>query len=114
MTRTGLGQDRQACTREATQPLPQPLAGFWGGSADLAPSNMTLMKQFGDFQKGQYAERNLRFGVREHGMGAISNGIALHDPGQIPYCATFFIFTGAALLHCCRTEEDNRSSCRLP
>jgi transketolase len=56
---------------------------------------MTLMKQFGDFQKDSPAERNLRFGVREHGMGAIANGIALHSPGLIPYCATFFIFTGA-------------------
>ncbi len=69
--------------------------GFWGGSADLAPSNMTLMKQFGDFQKDTPEERNLRFGVREHAMGAICNGIALHSPGFIPYCATFFIFTGA-------------------
>ncbi len=60
--------------------------GFLGGSADLAPSNMTLMKAFGDFQKdsktgdkdriGGYAERNLRFGVREHAMGAICNGAA--------------------------------------
>ena len=72
-------------------------AGFWGGSADLAPSNMTLMKQFGDFQKDTPQERNLRFGVREHAMGAIANGIALHSPGFIPYCATFFIFTGAPL-----------------
>ena len=72
-------------------------AGFWGGSADLAPSNMTLMKQFGDFQKDTPQERNLRFGVREHGMGAIANGIALHSPGFIPYCATFFIFTGTLL-----------------
>ncbi len=62
-------------------------------SADLAPSNMTLMKMYGDFQKGQYQEKNLRFGVREHGMGAIANGIALHNPGMIPYCATFFNFT---------------------
>ena len=70
-------------------------AGFWGGSADLAPSNMTLMKQFGDFQKDTPQERNLRYGVREHGMGAIANGITLHSPGSITYCATFFIFTGA-------------------
>lgn len=62
-------------------------------SADLAPSNMTLMKMYGDFQKGQYQEKNLRYGVREHGMGAIANGIALHNPGMIPYCATFFNFT---------------------
>ena len=77
--------------------LAVPHAGFWGGSADLAPSNMTLMKQFGDFQKDTPQERNLRFGVREHGMGAIANGIALHSPGFIPYCATFFIFTGPPL-----------------
>ena len=54
---------------------------------------MTLMKMYGDFQKGQYQEKNLRYGVREHGMGAIANGIALHNPGMIPYCATFFNFT---------------------
>lgn len=72
-------------------------AGFLGGSADLAPSNMTLMKAFGDFQKDTPAERNIRFGVREHGMGAICNGIALHGSGLIPYCATFFIFTGPSL-----------------
>ena len=65
-----------------------------GGSADLAPSNMTLMKAFGDFQKDTPGERNFRFGVREHGMGAIVNGMAHHKSGIIPYCATFFIFTG--------------------
>jgi len=63
-----------------------------GGSADLAPSNMTLLKSSGDFQKGHYENRNLRFGVREHGMGAIANGIALHRSGLIPYCATFLVF----------------------
>jgi transketolase len=64
-----------------------------GGSADLAPSNLTLMKVSGDFQKGQYHNRNLRFGVREHGMGAICNAIALHKTGLIPYGATFLVFT---------------------
>lgn len=64
---------------------------FLGGSADLAPSNKTLLKSSGDFQKGAYENRNLRFGVREHGMGAICNGIALHG-GLIPYCATFLVF----------------------
>jgi len=48
---------------------------------------------FGDFQKDTPAERNVRFGVREHGMGAIANAMALHNSGLIPYCATFFIFT---------------------
>ena len=62
-------------------------------AADLAPSNMTLMKMYGDFQKNQYQEKNLRFGVREHGMGAICNGIFVHNDGMIPYCATFFNFT---------------------
>merc|ERR1712182_124324 len=69
------------------------LPGFMGGSADLAPSNMTLMKMFGDFQKDTPEERNVRFGVREHGMGAICNGMILHGSGIIPYCATFFIFS---------------------
>jgi transketolase len=50
------------------------------------------MKGFGNFQKGQYQNRNLRFGVREHGMGAICNGIGLHYSGLIPYCATFLVF----------------------
>jgi transketolase len=63
-----------------------------GGSADLAHSNLTIMKVSGNFQKGQYENRNLRFGVREHGMGAICNGIALHNTGLIPYCATFLVF----------------------
>ncbi|MGK7947479.1 MAG: transketolase [Xenococcaceae cyanobacterium] len=64
-----------------------------GGSADLAPSNKTALKCSGDFQKGAYAERNLHFGVREHAMGAICNGIALHGGGLIPYGATFLVFT---------------------
>ena len=64
-----------------------------GGSADLAPSNKTALKCTGDFQKGSYQERNLHFGVREHAMGAICNGIGLHNSGLIPYGATFLVFT---------------------
>mmetsp|Transcript_36994 Transcript_36994/g.86714 ORF Transcript_36994/g.86714 Transcript_36994/m.86714 type:complete len:779 (+) Transcript_36994:106-2442(+) len=64
-----------------------------GGSADLAPSNMTLMKCTGDFLKESYEGRNMRFGIREFGMGAISNAISLHKTGLVPYCATFTIFT---------------------
>lgn len=63
-----------------------------GGSADLTHSNLTELKVSGNFQKGQYHNRNMRFGVREHGMGAICNGIALHNSGLIPYCATFLVF----------------------
>ncbi|MBN2803582.1 MAG: transketolase [Deltaproteobacteria bacterium] len=66
--------------------------GLFGGSADLSPSNQTYIKSSGDFQKGSYENQNLRFGVREHAMGAICNGIALHKSGMIPYCATFLVF----------------------
>jgi transketolase len=66
---------------------------FIGGSADLSPSNMTLMKCTGDFLKGSYQERNMRFGIREFGMGAIVNGMSLDRTGLIPYCATFTIFS---------------------
>ncbi|NEP19057.1 MAG: transketolase [Leptolyngbya sp. SIO4C1] len=64
-----------------------------GGSADLTHSNLTELHCSGEFQKGHYENRNIHFGVREHGMGAICNGIALHGSGLIPYCATFLIFT---------------------
>ncbi|MEA5618907.1 transketolase [Cronbergia sp. UHCC 0137] len=64
-----------------------------GGSADLTHSNLTELKGFGDFQKGQFQNRNIHFGVREHAMGAICNGMALHGSGLIPYGATFLIFT---------------------
>jgi transketolase len=63
-----------------------------GGSADLAPSNKTLIKGSRDFAPGQYDQRNIRFGVREHGMGSILNGMALHG-GVIPYGGTFLIFS---------------------
>lgn len=68
------------------------LPGLFGGSADLSSSNNTIVKSSGDFQKGQYENRNLWFGVREHAMGAICNGIAGHG-ALIPYCATFLTFT---------------------
>lgn len=90
-------EDAGDATRNLSQrclnALARTLPGLIGGSADLASSNMTLMKMFGDFQKSTPAERNVRFGVREHAMGAICNGIQQHLSGLIPYCATFFIFT---------------------
>lgn len=64
-----------------------------GGSADLTHSNLTELKGAGDFQKGHFGNRNIHFGVREHAMGAICNGMALHRSGLIPYGATFLIFT---------------------
>ena len=63
-----------------------------GGSADLTPSNNTLIKSSKDYQAATPEGRNLHFGVREHGMGAILNGLALHK-GVIPYGATFLVFT---------------------
>uniref|UniRef100_B8HK71 Transketolase n=1 Tax=Cyanothece sp. (strain PCC 7425 / ATCC 29141) TaxID=395961 RepID=B8HK71_CYAP4 len=79
----------EICLNALAKVLPELI----GGSADLTHSNYTLLKGFGDFQKGSFANRNLRFGVREHGMGAICNGIALHSSGLIPYGATFLVFT---------------------
>lgn len=63
-------------------------AGFLGGSADLGPSNNTILANEGDFPKG----RNLHFGVREHSMGAICNAFANYGL-FLPYCATFFVFS---------------------
>ena len=77
-----------------------------GGSADLDPSTHTALKGLGDFEPADkaaadrqgssgggwsYAGRNLHFGVREHAMGAIANGLAAHG-GNIPFCATFLVF----------------------
>lgn len=63
-----------------------------GGSADLAPSNKTYMNGRGDFSKEDRSGSNLHFGVREHAMAAISNGIAVHG-GLKPFCSTFFVFS---------------------
>ena len=63
-----------------------------GGSADLAPSNKTNMKDAGDFSKDNYAGTNLHFGVREQAMAAIGNGLALHG-GLKVFVATFFVFS---------------------
>lgn len=67
------------------------LPELWGGSADLAPSNNTNMAGLGDFQAENYAGRNAHFGVREHAMGAIVNGIQYHG-GLRSFGATFLVF----------------------
>ena len=66
-----------------------------GGSADLAPSTDTLIKDSGDFEKGSYHHRNIHWGIREHAMCGASSGMALHG-GIRPYAATFLIFTDYA------------------
>ncbi len=63
-----------------------------GGAADLAPSTKTLIKESGSVNVGTFEGRNLHFGIREHGMGAICNGMALYG-GFIPYGSTFLIFS---------------------
>lgn len=63
-----------------------------GGSADLGPSNMSIMKSRGYYSAQTPAESNIHFGVRELAMASIANGIALHG-GLHPYCATFFVFS---------------------
>ena len=62
--------------------------GFLGGSADLGPSNKTELKDLGEFPHG----KNLHFGIREHAMAAIVNGMAVYGP-LMPFSATFFIFS---------------------
>jgi transketolase len=87
--------DGQLATRQASgkvlNAISAVLPTLIGGSADLAPSTDTLIKGAGDFEKGNYAGRNFHFGVREHAMGSILNGMALS--GLIPYGATFMIFS---------------------
>ena len=63
-----------------------------GGSADLAGSTNTIIKDAGSFSAANYAGRNFHFGIREHGMGSVMNGMALHG-GLIPYGATFLVFS---------------------
>lgn len=83
-------------TREASgiiiNKLSERLPNLFGGSADLAPSNKTNMKSRKAFSREDYSGSNIHFGVREHAMGAILNGLALHG-GVKPYGGTFFIFT---------------------
>ena len=73
------------------------LPSLMGGSADLAPSNLSDMKdtaemQYGVFSHDNYAGRNMHYGIREHAMAAIANGMQLHG-GIQAYCATFFVFS---------------------
>lgn len=88
-------QNGSVATREAggtvMNAIAKDMPELVGGSADLDPSTKTYLKGMGDFQPGSYAGRNIHFGVREHAMGAIANGIAVHS-GLVPFTATFFNF----------------------
>jgi len=87
---------KPVATRNASEKVLNAIAPrlpeLMGGAADLAPSTKTLMKDGGDFEAGNYAGRNMHFGIREHGMGCVMNGMALHG-GILPYGATFLIFS---------------------
>ena len=72
--------------------LSEKMPNLIGGSADLAPSTKTIMKGRGDFSAENREGANLHFGVREHAMAAIGNGMMLHG-GLRPYVATFFVFS---------------------
>ena len=85
-------QATRASSGEMINRLKDFMPNLIGGSADLGPSNKTVMKNAGDFSKNNYAGRNLHFGVREFAMSAAVNGIILHG-GLRPYCGTFFVFS---------------------
>jgi len=89
--RDGKAIATRAASGQVLNALAENLPTLMGGSADLAPSNNTIIKSSFDFQKNSYAGRNIRFGVREHAMGAILSGLALHK-GVRPYGGTFLVF----------------------
>jgi len=83
-------------SEEVLNVLAKNIVDIIGGSADLTPSNLTALKCSGDFQKSTPGGRYIRYGVREHAMAAISNGLFAHG-GFRPFCATFLNFAGYAM-----------------
>lgn len=85
----------KVATRKASQAVLNALVSMtpqlWGGSADLSESNGTLIEHSGSVSSNDWAARNIHFGIREHAMGAILNGLALG--GLRPYGATFLVFS---------------------
>jgi len=92
-----IGQDKDKATRQFSElcinAVAPDMPELVGGSADLTPSNLTNIKSSGDFQKDSPEGRYFRFGVREHGMVAISNGMFAYGALR-PFCATFLVFVG--------------------
>jgi transketolase len=82
----------RASSQKALDALVPATPELIGGSADLTPSNLTFVKGMGTVSAGNFAGRYIHYGIREHGMCAAANGMALHG-GLIPYDSTFFIFT---------------------
>jgi transketolase len=86
------GMATRAASGKMINALVDRLPELIGGSADLAPSNATWINGSPAFEKGSFQGRNFHFGVREHGMGAVINGMAVNG-GVIPYGGTFLIFS---------------------
>jgi len=82
----------RAASGRVLNAVAQRIEALIGGSADLAASNLTYLKDQGDVGPGDFQGRNVYFGVREHAMGSVANGIALHG-GLIPFAATFLTFS---------------------
>lgn len=76
----------------AIQVIAKHVPGFVGGSADLDPSTKTYIKGGGDVTHGSFAGKNIHYGVREHAMGSMANGLA-YTQAWIPYTATFLVFS---------------------
>lgn len=82
----------RAASQRAIEALAPATPELVGGSADLTGSNLTLVKGMSAIANGNYGGRYIHYGIREHGMAAAANGMALHG-GIIPYVGTFFVFT---------------------
>ena len=82
----------RAASGKTLESLVERIPELLGGSADLTPSNNTRVSTMTDVQDGSFAGRYVRFGIREHGMGSIMNGLAVHG-GVIPYGGTFLVFS---------------------
>ncbi|MCM3761362.1 transketolase [Alkalihalobacillus oceani] len=89
---TGSKVATRSSSGEALNAFAATVPQLFGGSADLASSNKTMMKGLGDFSRDHYEGRNIWFGVREFAMGAAVNGMALHG-GLKVFGATFFVFS---------------------
>ena len=86
------GTATRVASGKALNAIAERVPDLIGGSADLAPSNKTMIEGAADFAAGRPAGRNVHFGVREHAMGAALNGLAIHG-GVIPYGGTFLVFS---------------------
>ncbi len=82
----------RACSGKVLNALAAAVPALWGGSADLAGSNKTMIAGAESFQRTNFAGRNLHYGIREHAMASIMNGMTLHG-GVIPYGGTFLCFS---------------------